>query len=89
MRALRRIATPTGLGIALVGCSLPVDEFQPPSNTGSLVGNTDGGTTDDAANDAGDAATDAHPLSADAGCTCVKTNGGGKCREWSPPGCGG
>jgi hypothetical protein len=86
MRALRRIATPTGIGLAIAGCSLPVDDFQPPSTNQSRVGNTDAGEPDDvSAETAVDAAND----TSDASCICVKQAGAGKCKEWSPPKCGG
>lgn len=97
MRALRRIATPTGIGLAIAGCSLSVDDFQPPSNAESRVGNTDAAVSEDASNDTAvseaappevDSANDSHDAAADA-CICVKQTGGGKCKEWSPPGCGG
>ncbi|MGZ3424691.1 MAG: hypothetical protein ACXVEF_12545 [Polyangiales bacterium] len=96
MRALRRIATPAGLGLALAGCSFNVDEFQGPNDNGSgtpLVGNTDAQAPDDARAEAStDGANDTLSVTAvDAAadtCVCVKVNGAGKCREWSPPGCG-
>jgi hypothetical protein len=49
MRALRRIATPASVTVALVGCSLDVDEFHTSDSgrdNGGLVGNTDAAKTD-------------------------------------------
>jgi hypothetical protein len=71
LRSLVALVVLTGA----VGCSLPFDDFTP------LPGDA---ATDSAIQDAkvdsakADAASD--------GCVCVKY-AGGKCREYSPPGC--
>ena len=85
MRALR-VATPISVAV-LTGCSLPVDEFRAPSDSGgaeAAPNDTGAAALADghvAASDGGDAGTDG------AGCLCVRQQGS-KCREWSPPGCG-
>lgn len=116
MRALRRIATPATVAVALGGCTHPVDEFHAPaSNDAALTTNgdaayasydsgvvppadaapeedTQGVELSDSAPAIDDATSDAVVVYDDSGdasstsCVCVKQLGG-KCKEWSPPGC--
>jgi hypothetical protein len=98
MRALVRIATPVSVGLALAGCSLDVDEFaaatasdarddgSPPETQASGDGASDSTTAFDT-QPRGDSSSPVADAPADV-CTCVRYNGGGKCKEWSPPNCG-
>lgn len=93
MRALARIATP--VAVLVSGCAFPVDDFRAPARSDvGLSTNGDAAHYEDAderdsaavAGDAGvgdDAAND----SGGDTCVCLKQTGG-KCREWSSPGCG-
>jgi len=73
MRALRRIATPASVAVALTGCALPVDDFKAPSGKADagLTTNGDAAKYDDSGSDA---------------CVCVR-QAAGKCKEWSPVSC--
>jgi hypothetical protein len=63
------------VSLTAAGCSLPFDDFTPLPGDAAV----DSSVVDAKADTAQpDVATDA--------CTCVKMVGG-KCREWSPPGC--
>jgi hypothetical protein len=104
MRALRRIATPASVAVALGGCSYPFEEYLPQKTDAGLTTNADAANKqpeeEEDARDSGAfevsvedtfvpdtfAAEDTKPPPEDA-CACTKL-AGGKCREWSPPGCG-
>jgi len=119
MRALRRIATPASVAVAIGGCNYPFDDYLPQQTDAGLTTNAtstpqrpeDTGTLEDTTRDSGvyetavaedttvpdteepdtfvpEVAVDtAMPEDTRPPCTCVKY-AGGKCREWSPPGCG-
>jgi hypothetical protein len=116
MRALRRIATPASVAVAIGGCTYPFDDYLPQKTDAGLSTNAkpdtapepdtspplDSGvfetladtTIDEDTEPADTYAADtyveedtANDAPADT-CACVKYTGG-KCREWSPPGCGG
>lgn len=63
------------LVVSAAGCSLPFDDFAPASGDAAIDSSIDAAATDSA-----------KPDSASDGCVCVKY-AGGKCREYSPPGC--
>lgn len=102
MRALRRLATPASVAVALGGCTFPLDEFQAPparddaalsTNGDAAYSSLDSSTSGDAAVPTDTLSTDAANEAAtdavvptDASCVCVKQTGS-KCKEWSPPGC--
>ncbi|MGZ6090067.1 MAG: hypothetical protein ACXWUE_41790 [Polyangiales bacterium] len=68
---MRRLSV---LVFTLAGCTLPFDDFEPVPDA-AVDGAIKDASTDSATTDA----------AADA-CTCVRF-GGGKCRQWNPPGC--
>ena len=99
MRALRRIATPASVAVAIGGCSYPFDDYLPqrpdagPATNATATPQTpeDTGTVDSGVFEtAADTLTEPDTFVADdsdASCECVKY-AGAKCKEWSPPGCG-
>jgi hypothetical protein len=100
MRALRRIATPASVAVAIGGCSYPFDEYLPqrpdagPATNATATPQTPYDTGgEDTSRDSGvfetaiDASVDEVASDSPTECTCVKY-AGAKCKEWSPPGCG-
>jgi len=118
MRALRRIATPASVAVALGGCTYAFDDYLPQKTDAGLSTNADAPPEPSPDTEVEDDTLDASPP-IDSGtfeigeedtappedtrmvdtlvaedsdapvdtCACTKY-AGGKCREWSPPGCG-